>query len=116
MVCPPATSEAGARRPRSSANYIDSSSKLTSTNDHMVRPLDMPKNVTTSILKCTGRKEKKAKSFVAFSFKKLLRQPISQFSLEEMGYWINSFFVCTGTGRVVVVIAVLANCLVMKHV
>jgi hypothetical protein len=28
LVCPPATSEAGARRPRSSANYSDSSTKL----------------------------------------------------------------------------------------
>jgi hypothetical protein len=28
MVCPPATSETGARRPRSSANYSDSSTKL----------------------------------------------------------------------------------------
>jgi hypothetical protein len=28
MVCPPATSEARARRPRSSANYSDSSTNL----------------------------------------------------------------------------------------
>jgi hypothetical protein len=44
MLCQYATSEAGARRPRSSANYSDSSNKivvtnlLTSTNDHMIRP------------------------------------------------------------------------------
>jgi hypothetical protein len=38
LLCPPATSEDGARRPRSSANYNDSSTNLlTSTNDHMIR-------------------------------------------------------------------------------
>jgi hypothetical protein len=32
MVCPTATSEAGPRRPRSSANYSDSSTKIVVTN------------------------------------------------------------------------------------
>jgi hypothetical protein len=32
MVCPPATSEAGPRRPRSSAYYSDSSTKIVVTN------------------------------------------------------------------------------------
>jgi hypothetical protein len=36
-LCPPPTTETGARRPRSSALNCS----LTSTNDHMIRPIDM---------------------------------------------------------------------------